>query len=68
MGQIITPRFTPRKFGWSNKPKKRAKQLYLLKAGIEYNKAVQRRYGSQGAASEVRRIDPGSIDVGRYLK
>jgi hypothetical protein len=68
MGRIITPRFTPRKFGWSSNPKKRAKQLYLLKAGIEYNKAVQRKYGSQGAASEVRRIDQASIDIEGYLK
>lgn len=35
---------------------------YLLKAAKEYAKAMKRRDGSSGPASEVRRIDPASYN------
>jgi hypothetical protein len=41
-------------------PQKRAKRRYLLSAAGEIKKALKRRYGSQGAASPVRRIDPAT--------
>jgi len=41
-------------------PHKKAKRRYQLRAAGEYKKAVERRYGSRGAASPVRRIDPAT--------
>lgn len=41
-------------------PHKKAKRRYLMRAAGEYKKALERRYGSQGAASPVRRIDPAT--------
>ena len=66
--QIIGMKFSPGKGRWPKSKAKQAQRRYLLQAASEYNKAVQRKHGSQGAASDVRHIDPASIDVGQYLK
>ena len=43
--------------------KKRALLRYRLKAASEYKRAMQRRDGSSGAASPVRRIDPVTGEI-----
>jgi hypothetical protein len=60
---LIVPRLMPSNKGRGPRPKnkrKRALMEYQLKAAREYAKASERKYGSQGAASPVRYIDPAS--------
>jgi hypothetical protein len=67
--RIIAPSLSPGKGRWPTSEVMRARRRYLLRAAGEYGKALtKRRYGTLGAASAVRHIDPASIDVGRYLK
>ena len=60
---IIAPPLAPKKTSWPRSEKKRALLRYQLKAAGEYKRAMQRRDGSSGAASPVRRIDPVSGEV-----
>jgi hypothetical protein len=62
MGIIGVP-FAPKKASWPKSEKKRALLRYQLKASGEYKRAMQRRDGSSGAASSVRRIDPVTGEV-----
>jgi hypothetical protein len=55
---IITPKLSPGKGRWPRSAAKRAKRRYLLRAAAQYKEASERRYGTLGAASPVRRIDP----------
>ena len=47
----------------SKDPKKAARRRAELKAGGEYKRALKARDGSQGPASEVRKIDPKTGQV-----
>ncbi len=62
MTQVICPTLSPGK-GWRPKSQaKRERQRYLVKAAAEYKRALTRKkYGSLGAASKVRRIDPATF-------
>jgi hypothetical protein len=55
---IVTPKLSPGKGGWSKSERKRALRRYQLNAAGAYKDAINRRDGSQGAASPVRKIDP----------
>jgi hypothetical protein len=60
---LIVPKLIPPSKGrgrWPKSKKKRALWKYQLKAAKAYKQATERKYGSQGAASPVRRIDPAS--------
>jgi hypothetical protein len=62
MGMIV-PRLMPSNKGRGPRPKnkrKRALMEYQLNAAKAYAQATARQYGSQGAASPVRHIDPAS--------
>ena len=60
---IIAPPLAPKKASWPKSEKKRALLRYQLKAAGEYKRAMQRRDGSSGAASPVRRINPVSGEI-----
>jgi hypothetical protein len=42
------------------KPRKRNSKAYRSEATAEYKRAIDRMFGSQGAASPVRKIDPAT--------
>ena len=54
---------SPSKGRWPKTEKKRALRRYQLDAASNYREAMQRRDGSSGAASPVRRIDPLTGEV-----
>jgi hypothetical protein len=58
MGRIFVVPLAPKKASWPKSQRKRALLRYQLNAADEYKRAMQRRDGSSGAASPVRRIDP----------
>jgi hypothetical protein len=59
--RIEGPKLAPPKGRWPKSARKRAMLRYRLDAATEYKRAVERRkYGTLGAASKVRRIDPAS--------
>ena len=51
---------TPGKGRWPKNLHKRAMREYLLTAAGHYKQAMERRDGSSGAASPVRRINPAT--------
>jgi hypothetical protein len=54
-------KLSPGKGRWPKSPHRRAVRKYLLEAATEYKRASERRrYGTLGAASPVRKIDPAS--------
>ena len=61
--KILGVPFAPKKASWPKSEKKRALLRYQLKAAGEYKKTLQRRDGSSGAASPVRRIDPVTGEI-----
>jgi hypothetical protein len=63
MGKIFGVPLAPKKTSWPKSEKKRALLRYQLKAAGEYKRAMQRRDGSSGAASPVRKIDPVTGEV-----
>jgi hypothetical protein len=65
---IIQPRLSPGKGRWPRNKKNKEKRIlhrrYLLNAAKEYKKAANRRaYGTLGAASAVRHIDPSEYKI-----
>jgi hypothetical protein len=54
---------SPAKGRWPKSERKRALRRYLLDAASNYREAMQRRDGSSGAASPVRKIDPVTGEV-----
>jgi hypothetical protein len=54
-------RLSPGKDRWPKSERKQALRRYQLDAATEYKRASdRRRYGTLGAASPVRKIDPAS--------
>ena len=59
----------PKKSRWPKSEQKQAVRRYQLTAAAEYKRSLKKRlYGSQGAASPVRRIDPVTGEVIRDKK
>jgi hypothetical protein len=55
------PKLSPGKGRWPKSEAKKALRGYRLSAAGEFKRALNKRlYGTQGAASPVRRIDPAT--------
>jgi hypothetical protein len=54
--QMKSVRLAPKKGRWPKSKRKQALRRYQLDAAGNYKKAMQRRDGSSGAASEVRHV------------
>ena len=63
MGKVFGVPLAPKKASWPKSEKKRELLRYGLKAAGEYKRAMERRDGSSGAASPVRRIDPVTGEI-----
>jgi hypothetical protein len=63
MGQVENWELAPPKGRWPKSKRKRALRKYQLDAAAAAKKAIARKYGSQGPASPVRRIDPATYKV-----
>jgi hypothetical protein len=54
-------KLSPGKGRWPKSPRKQALRRYQLDAATKYKRASERRrYGTLGAASPVRKIDPAT--------
>jgi hypothetical protein len=63
---LFVPRLMPSNKGHGPRPKKKRKRAlmeYQLNAAKAYAQASARKYGSQGAASPVRHIDPATYKL-----
>jgi hypothetical protein len=62
--EIEGPKLSPGKGRWPKSERKQALRKYRLNAATEYKRAAERRkYGTLGAASPVRRIDPATVRI-----